>query len=119
MEKLFKIGLVLGVLSVAFALFDGAQNGRYQHSGNGGEGVVLDTRTGEYWDAAGNHFEPRLARITMHSAAIDDETADDNRRNAFHDCIESHTDVKKCLADFDKPRTLPAPDSNSGDPPAK
>jgi len=100
MNKAFKIGLVLSVFAVAIALFQAAQNNRYQCSSNGSQWIVADTRTGEFWTEDGSHWEPRRARITAHHPSVEDETAQDDRANNLHSCLMSHTDPKKCLAEF-------------------
>jgi hypothetical protein len=60
-DKAIKIGLLVSVFAAALALFQRSENGRYQYSTNGNQGVVLDTRTGEFWTEDGTHFEPRMA----------------------------------------------------------
>jgi hypothetical protein len=100
MDKAFKIGLVLSVFAVAIALFQSAQNSRYQYSSNGGQGIIADTRTGEFWAVDGSHFLPRSARITAHHPLVEDETAQDDRANTLHSCLVGHVDPKECLANF-------------------
>jgi hypothetical protein len=106
MNGWFRIGLLLGVLAIAGALFQSSQNGRYQYSTNENHGVVLDTRTGEFWAEDGTHFEPRTARITSHHPLVDDETASDDRTQKFRDCLRaniqaarSHTARRDCVAE--------------------
>jgi hypothetical protein len=88
MNKGFKAGLLVGIFTIAIAVFENSQNGRYQYSINGNQGVVMDTRTGDFWTEDGSHFEPRTASITMHTPWIDDSTEGDKRSNSFRLCIQ-------------------------------
>jgi hypothetical protein len=106
MEKAFKLGLVIGIFAIAIALFEYSRNARYQYSTHGDQGVVLDTRTGEFWTEDGSHFEPKKARVTLHHPTIDDVTAHDDRANRLNECLKSHTDPKKCLAEFSAAKSL-------------
>jgi hypothetical protein len=117
MDKTFRIGLLVGIFAAAIALFQNAQNGRYQYSTNGNQGIVVDTRTGEFWVEDGSHFEPRAAHITVHHPMILDETANDDRSQKFQECLQanlqavrSHTDRRDCVAeqhfDFQKPAPI-------------
>jgi hypothetical protein len=90
MDNVFKTGLLVGILAVAIALFQRSQNGRYQYSTNGTQGVVLDTRTGEFWTEDGTHFEPRMAHITARHPSVDDQTGSDDRSNRFKECLEAN-----------------------------
>jgi hypothetical protein len=106
MDKLFKPALLVGVFAVAFALFQHSQNGRYQYSTNGNQGIVLDTRTGEFWTETGTHFQPQIAQVTLHVPSVDDQEASDRRRNEFKKCLEStlpaivgHSKSRDCLAE--------------------
>jgi hypothetical protein len=119
MDKAFKLGLLVGIFAVAVALFQSAENGRYQYSTNGSEAVIVDTRTGDFWTENGSHFEPRIARITAHHPTVDDQTASDDSAQKFHDCllaniqaVRNHTDKRDCLAEqhlnFQKPAPTPA-----------
>jgi hypothetical protein len=67
MDKPFQIGLVVGVFAIAYVLYLNSENGRYQYSG----GMVVDTRTGEFWSEDGTHFEPRSAHITTHHPSVE------------------------------------------------
>ena len=87
MDRPFKIGLLVGVFAIAAVLFQNSQNGRYLYSTSGNGGVVVDTRTGEFWTEEGTHFEPRSAHITAHHPSVDDETANDDSSNRFKDCL--------------------------------
>jgi hypothetical protein len=117
MDYGFKIGLLVGIFAVAIALFESSSNGRYQYSSNGSRGIVVDTRTGEFWTEDGSHFEPRTARITTHHPSVEDATAQDDRANSLHNCLMSHTDPKKCLAEFTASRAIqPPPPSTSAAP---
>lgn len=117
MDYGFKIGLLVGIFAVAIALFENSSNGRYQYSSNGSQGIVVDTRTGEFWTEDGSHFEPRTARITTHHPSVEDATAQDDRANSLHNCLMSHTDPKKCLAEFTASRAIqPPPTSTSAAP---
>jgi hypothetical protein len=112
MDKLFKIGLLVGIFAAAIALFQNSQNGRYRYSANPIDpteyktsGVVIDTRTGEYWTEDGTHFEPRTAHITAHRPFVDDETANDDSTKKFHDClmaniqaVRTHAAQRDCVA---------------------
>jgi hypothetical protein len=111
MDKGFRIGLLVGVFAIAIGLFESSQNGRYQYSTNGNQGVVVDTRSGEYWTEDGSHFEPRTAHITAHHPSVEDATAEDDRANNLHNCLMSHADPKKCLAEFTASRTTAPPPS--------
>jgi len=111
MDKGFKIGLVVGIFAIAIAIFEGSQNGRYQYSGVGDQGTVVDTRTGEFWTADGSHFEPRAARITAHHPQVEDATVNDDRANKLHNCLMSGADPKKCLAEFTSSGTYTHPPS--------
>ena len=82
-EKAFKLSMVLALLAIGLILLQQSENGRYQYVNN----VVLDTRTGAFWSSDGSHFEPRAARITFHHPAVDNQTSEDDRRQAFRDCI--------------------------------
>jgi hypothetical protein len=53
MDKLFRIGLLVGVFAIALGFFQNSQNGRYQYSSNGNVGIIVDTRTGEFWTEQG------------------------------------------------------------------
>jgi hypothetical protein len=100
MGKPLQIALIVGIFALAFAVFEHSKNGRYQHSSNGTTGLIVDTRTGEYWDEAGSHWEPRKAHITAHHPSVDDQTASDDRANKFMNCIHDaesqKTDIKDC-----------------------
>jgi|SRR6516165_290916 len=87
MDKPFQIALVVGVFAIAFVLYRDSENRRYLYSANGSGGVVLDTRSGEFWTEDGTHFEPRFARITAHHPSVDDQTANDDSTNRFRDCL--------------------------------
>lgn len=106
MERVFKVGLLIGIAAIAFALFLSSQNGRYQYSTDGSKAVVLDTRTGEFWLEDGSYFNPRLARITVHHPLVEDESASDDRSQAFHDCLMANIEAvrtnapkRDCLAE--------------------
>jgi hypothetical protein len=102
MDRSLQIALIVGVFAVATVLFEYSENGRYQYSPNGSAGIIVDTRTGEYWTEDGSHFEPREARITVHHPAVDDRTASDDRVNKFMDCIHDAAhkkDARDCLAE--------------------
>jgi len=118
MDKGFKIGLVVGILAIAIALFESSQNGRYQYSGTGEQGAMVDTRTGEFWTADGSHYEPRAAKITAHHPQVEDATANDDRANKLHSCLIGGGDPKKCLADFaaSRPNVSPAPAASPAPP---
>jgi len=90
MENTFRIGLVVSVFAVAIAVFQFSQNGRYQYSIDGTHGIIVDTRTGEFWTEDGSHFEPRIARITARHPSVDDETASDDKANKFKECLEAN-----------------------------
>jgi len=90
MENTFRIGLVVGVLAIAIAVFQHSQNGRYQYSTDGTHGTIVDTRTGEYWTEDGSHFEPRTAHITARHPSVDDQTASDDKSNKFKECLEAN-----------------------------
>jgi hypothetical protein len=121
MDKGLTIGLVVGLFAVATALFQSAQNGRYQYTTNGSQAVIVDTRTGDFWTEDGSHFEPRMARVTAHHPTIDDQTESDDSAQKFHDCllaniqaVRNHSDKRDCLAErhlnFQRPApTTPAP----------
>jgi hypothetical protein len=100
MNRPLQIALIVGVFALAFGVFEHSENGHYQYSTNGDRGVIVDTRTGEYWDERGDHIEPRKAHITAHHPSVDDQTASDDRSNKFLDCIhdaEAHKkDIKDC-----------------------
>jgi hypothetical protein len=122
MDRLLQIALIVGVFALAVVGFEHSKNGRYQYSTNGAKGIVVDTRTGEYWDESGNHFEPRRAHITAHHPSVDDRTASDDHTNRFMDCIhdaEAHKkDIKDCadlLPGGSQPAT-PAQSSTSATP---
>src|SRR5947209_4538522 len=110
MDKTFKIGLLLGVLAIASLLFQYSQNGRYQYFTKGDVGVIVDTRTGEFWTEEGSHFEPRTARITAHLPSVDDETATDDRTNKFRNCLQdavaNRRSTRDCLVE-QKPESQP------------
>jgi hypothetical protein len=102
MDKLLQIALVAGVFASAFVLFEHSENGRYSYTSNGNDSIIVDTRTGEFWTQDGNHFEPRVARVTIHHPAIDNQTASDDRSNNFSDCVHDavthNKEVKDCVA---------------------
>jgi hypothetical protein len=108
MDKAFKIGLLVGIFGVVFALLQQSQNGRYRYSTNGGRGVVVDTRTGEFWQEDGSHFEPRMARITARHPSMDDQTENDDKTNKFKECLDAnvrairdHSTVQRdCVAEM-------------------
>jgi hypothetical protein len=95
MDRLLTIALIIGVFAVAAVLFENSENGRYQYS----PGIIVDTRTGEYWTQDGSHFEPREARITVHQPSVNDQTASDDRHNKFLDCLHTAIDQKKPAKD--------------------
>jgi hypothetical protein len=84
MENIFRIGLVVGIFAIAIAVFQHSQNGRYQYSTDGTHGIIVDTRTGEFWTEDGSHFEPRIARITARHPSVDDQA------NKFKECLEAN-----------------------------
>jgi hypothetical protein len=108
MDKAFKIGVLLGIFGIAVALFQQAQNGRYQYSTNGSQGIVVDTRTGEFWQEDGSHFEPRTAHITARHPSVDDQTESDDNTNKFSEClkanlqaIRAHSEARRdCVAEM-------------------
>ena len=102
MNKAFKIALLAGIFAVAIALFQQSENGRYQYAlENEHDGIVLDTRTGEFWDASGTYYQPRARRITTHEPEIVDEAKGDERTNRFNECLKNHRDTpKNCLAEL-------------------
>lgn len=75
-DKIFKVALLVGIYLVAVALFLRSENGRYEYRTDESGGLVVDTRTGEYWYYNGTHVEPRTARVTLHSPVIDDKKSD-------------------------------------------
>jgi len=111
MDRPLQIALIVGVFALAFVVFEHSEGGRYQYSTNGTTGIIVDTRTGEYWDESGNHFEPRKAHITAHHPSVDDQTASDDRsnnfRNCIHDALAHKTDIKDCT------NLLPTPAQSS------
>jgi hypothetical protein len=96
MNKAFKVGLLVGIFAIATALFQQSGNGRYQYARDGDAGIIVDTRTGEFWNEGGDHFEPRAAQITTHAPFIIDEAPRDRRSNSFRDCLFKGR--KDCLA---------------------
>jgi hypothetical protein len=114
MDRPLQIALIVGVFAIAVVGFEHSKNGRYQYSTNGTTGIIVDTRTGEYWDESGSHWEPRQARITAHSPLVDDRTDADDRSNRFMNCIhdaEAHkTNIKDCA------NLLPTPAQSSPSP---
>jgi hypothetical protein len=118
MDKAFKIGVLFGIFGIAGALFQQAQNGRYQYSTNGGQGIVVDTRTGEFWQEDGSHFEPRMAHITARHPSVDDQTESDDKTNKFRECLEAnvqairaHSEARRnCVVEM-KLGSQPAPQS--------
>ena len=100
MDRPLQIALIAGVFALALVMFEHSENGRYQYATNGDTGIIVDTRTGEYWDERGDHIEPRRAHITAHHPSVDDQTATDDHANKFMNCIhdaEGHkTDIKDC-----------------------
>jgi hypothetical protein len=109
MDRPLQLALIIGVFALAFVVFERSENGRYQYSTNGSTGIIVDTRTGEYWTEEGNHFEPRQARITAHYPFVDDQSENDDHRNKVRNCVhdaEAHkTNLKDCF--------LPAPAQSS------
>ena len=112
MENAFKVGVLLGIFAIAVSLFLSSQNGRYQYSINESRGIIVDTRTGQFWTEEGSHFQPRVAQITMHQPLVNDETASDERSQRFHDCLQAniqalrnHSPKRDCVAEqnFAKP----------------
>lgn len=107
MEDIFRIGLVVGIFAIAIAVFQHSQNGRYQYSTDGTHGIIVDTRTGEFWTEDGSHFEPRIARITARHPSVDDQTASDDKANKFKECLEAkiqairaHSEARRdCVAE--------------------
>lgn len=101
MNRVFQISSILILSAIAALLFQYSQNGHYQFSTNGTSGVIVDTRTGEYWTEDGSHFEPRSAHITAHHPSVDDQTSSDDRSNKFRDCLQDavahHKSAKDCL----------------------
>jgi len=101
MNKAFQIGFLSVLCVIALLLFQHSQNGRYQYSTVGTIGVIVDTRTGEYWTEDGTHFEPRSAHITTHHPSIDDQTASDDSTNKFRECLQDavahHNSAKNCV----------------------
>jgi hypothetical protein len=102
MDRSFQIALVASVFAIAIVLFKYSENGRYQYSGSADEGIIVDTRSGEYWRWDGSHFEPRAALITFHHPSVDDQTVGDDRSNKFKDCLHDAVthgkDTKACVA---------------------
>jgi hypothetical protein len=96
MDKTFKIGLLVGILAIAVALFQHSQNARYSYSTSGDSGIVLDTRTGEFWTVDGSHYEPRAARITTHEPFVVNDAGRDRRVNNYLDCLHNSKDPTKC-----------------------
>lgn len=96
MNKGFKIGLLVAIFAIAAALFQQSGNGRYQYASDGKLGIIVDTRTGDFWNESGYHYEPRAARITSHEPRIIDEATRDRRTNDFLDCL--HARRKDCVA---------------------
>jgi len=104
-NRAFKVGLLVGIFTIAVALFQQSGNGRYQYVTKGEEGIVVDTRTGEFWTEAGSHFEPREARITTHVPFVIDQAARDRRMNSYLDCV--HDGAADCLAQLLPKRQKP------------
>ena len=100
MDEPFKIGLLIGVFAIAIVLFQYSQNGRYQYSPNGNVGVIVDTRTGEFWTEEGSHFEPRTGHITTHLPSVDDETGTDERTIKFRNCLQDAVANRKSARDW-------------------
>jgi len=101
MDRVFKGGLLVCLAAIAITLFQQSRNGRYQYGLNGNQGVVLDTRNGEFWTEDGSHFEPKQARITARHPLLVDNTADDDRANGLHNCLFSHEKApKQCVDEF-------------------
>ena len=96
MDRVFKVAILACIFAIAICLFRQSSNGRYQYASSGNQGVVLDTRSGEFWTENGYHFEPRAARITLHEPLIVDEATSDHRTHAYLDCL--HSGRKDCLA---------------------
>jgi hypothetical protein len=71
-DRIYKVALLLGLFAIAIGLFENSRNTRYQYANHGDQGVIVDTRTGEYWTEDGTHFEPREAKITTHSPTMVD-----------------------------------------------
>ena len=42
MNRWFQIGILVGIFAIAATLFQQSQNGRYQYSTNGNQGIVVD-----------------------------------------------------------------------------
>lgn len=95
MDKAFKVALLVGIFVIAFALFQQSENGRYRYSTNGTQGIVVDTRTGEFWLEDGSHFELRIAHITARHPSVDDETVSDDRANKFKECLEANVQATR------------------------
>ncbi len=115
MQKGFRVGLLIGIFAISLALFENSQNGRYQYSIGEGHGIVTDTRTGEYWTEDGSHFEPRMARITVHHPVVDDESAGDDRAQQFSVCLSNQVKTPhECVMEF-RPGTS-GPSSSSVSP---
>ena len=88
LDRLLKIGLLLGVFSIAATLFKYSENGRYQFSTSQNVRVIVDTRTGEFWSWDGNHFAPRKGEITLHHPSVFDLTQTDDQAAKFRDCLD-------------------------------
>jgi hypothetical protein len=88
LDRLLKIGFLLGVFSIAFALFKYSENGRYQYSTSQNLRVIVDTRTGEFWSWDGNHFMPRKGQITLHHPSVFDLTQADDQAAKFRGCLD-------------------------------
>lgn len=117
MNRWFQIGLLVGVFAIAAALFQQSQNGRYQYSTSGNQGIIVDTRTGVFWVEDGTHFEPRTAHITVHHPLVDDQTASDDRTQKFSECLQANIQAirtnaakRDCVAEqhFDSTPSTPS-----------
>lgn len=99
MDTIFKVSLLICIFAIAAISVQSAQNGHYQYATNGNTGIIVDTRTGEFWTEDGDHFEPRTAHITAHHPLIDDETANDDRTIRFKDCLHDAVAHRKSAKD--------------------
>ena len=81
MTSRFQFAVALALLLIALAALRSSENGRYRYFADSKDDenhVVLDTRTGEYWETYRGlvtDADPQAHRITYHLAHESDATA--------------------------------------------
>lgn len=70
-EWAFRVTVLALLGFIAFAIYLHGQNGRYQYvRAEEGHGIVIDTRTGEYWTDTMVHIDSRGRRVEQLHPAV-------------------------------------------------